>query len=98
MLTTKGRRTTSALIASLLIAAASSASGQSALYGAGLQAWLGCWSADLSSAPAGTAPTIVCITPTASVDVADVSTIQDGRLVSRETLDATGRPRPIDAS
>jgi hypothetical protein len=32
------------------------------------------------------------------VDVADVSTIQDGRLLPRETLDATGRPRPIDAA
>lgn len=97
MSTTRARRTASAAAAWLLIAATSSASGQSAVYGAGLQAWLGCWSADLSAAPGG-APTIVCITPTASVDVADVSTIQEGRIVARETLDATGRPRPLDAS
>lgn len=93
-----GRASVSALVAALLLVGASSAAGQSAIYGAGLQAWLGCWSADLSAARADAAPSIVCITPTANVDVADLITVQEGRVVARETLDATGRPRAIDAA
>jgi hypothetical protein len=94
------RRTTrvSALAAVLLAAAVSNASAQSAIYGAGLQAWLGCWSADLAAPRTDAAPTVVCITPTANVDVADVLTVQGGRVVARETLDATGRSRPIDGA
>jgi hypothetical protein len=93
-----GRASGSALAVALLLAGASSAAGQGAIYGAGLQAWQGCWSADLSAARADAAPSIVCITPTASVDVADLFTVQEGRVVARETLDATGRPRAIDAA
>jgi hypothetical protein len=95
---TTGRASGSALAAALLLAAASGAGGQSAIYGAGLQAWMGCWSADLSAARADAAPSIVCITPTPNVDVADLFTVQDGRVVARETLDASGRPRAIDAA
>jgi hypothetical protein len=98
VLGTRGTAGASALAAALLAAAVSSAPGQTAIYGAGLQAWLGCWSAELSAVRTDAAPTIVCITPTASVDIADVLTVQDGRIVARETLDATGRPRPIDAA
>ena len=94
----KGRASVSALAAALLLVGASSATGQSAIYGAGLQAWLGCWSADLSAGRADAAPSIVCITPTANVNVADLFTVQDGKVVARETLDATGRPRAIDAA
>ena len=94
-----GRRArASALTAALLAAGVSSASAQSAIYGAGLQAWLGCWSADLSGLRTDAAPTVVCIAPTSNVDVADVLTVQDGRVVARETLDATGRSRPIDGA
>lgn len=93
------RMTSASAIAALLLAAGvSSASAQSAIYGAGLQAWLGCWSADLSALRTDAEPTIVCITPTSNVDVADVLTVQGGRVVARETLDATGRPRPIGGS
>ena len=96
-----GTRTTagiSALAAALLAVGVPAAQAQSAIYGAGLQAWLGCWSADLSSVRTDEAPTIVCITPTANVDVADVVTVQNGRVVARETLDATGRPRALDGA
>lgn len=82
----------------MLVACGSRAAGQSAIYGAGLQAWLGCWSADVTSARAGATPSIVCITPTARADVADVLIVEGGRIVARETLDATGRPRPIAAA
>ena len=87
----------SALAAVLLAASARVAGGQSAIYGAGLQAWLGCWSAEAWAARVGEAPPIVCIVPTADRNLADVLTVHDGRIVSRETLDASGRPRAIDA-
>ena len=93
-----GRAGASALALTLLLASAPGAAGQSAIYGAGLQAWLGCWSADLSAARADAAPSIVCITPTANVNVAELITVQDGSVVAREMLDATGRPRAIDAA
>ena len=95
----KRRTATASLLAAVLLAAgASRATAQSAIYGAGLQAWLGCWSAELSAARSDAPPTIVCITPARSVDVADVTTVQDGKIVGRETLDATGRSRAIDAA
>jgi len=87
----------SLLVAAMLAAGVSSAAAQTAIYGAGLQAWLGCWSADPSPARGATSA-IVCITPTARADVAEVLTVEEGRIVARETLDATGRSRPIDAA
>jgi hypothetical protein len=86
-----------ALAAGLLAASAAVADGQSAIYGAGLQAWLGCWSAEAWAAPVAEAPPVVCILPTADRNLAEVLTVHDGRIVSRETLDASGRPRAIDA-
>lgn len=98
MLGTRRTASNSALVAALLAASVSGAGAQTAVYGAGLQAWLGCWSAGPNGARAEPTPSIVCITPTAHVDVADVLAVQDGRIVARETLDATGRSRPIDAA
>ena len=82
-----------------LAAASAGGAQQAAIYGAGLQAWYGCWSADLASgARTDGPPSLVCIAPTANVNVADVLTLQDGKVVAHETLDATGRPKPIDAA
>jgi hypothetical protein len=87
----------------ILVAAALLGSGaprvhaQSAIYGAGLQAWLGCWSADLVTLRDGRAPSIVCIAPTSDANVADLYTVQDDRVVSRDVLDASGRRRAIAA-
>src|SRR5215207_7018089 len=90
-----------AVICTAAVVANTSAAGaqQAAIYGAGLQAWLGCWSGDpgadgRSDGP----PSVVCIAPTADVNVANVLTVQGGRIVGRETLDASGRSRPIDAA
>ena len=93
-----GRVSASALTAALLLIGASGAAGQSAIYGAGLQAWLGCWSAELSAVSSDAAPSILCITPTTNVNVAELLTVQGGRIVARETFDATGRRRAIDAA
>lgn len=82
--------------ATALLAIAGSASAQTAaIYGAGLEAWTGCWSAEQSLVPAG-AVRLVCITPTADVNVANVAAIVDGT-VARETIDATGRALVLQA-
>jgi hypothetical protein len=85
-----------AIIAATLALAASSAGAQTAaIYGAGLEAWTGCWSAELSPVPAG-AVRLVCISPTANANVANVATI-DGSVVAFETIDATGRTVTLQA-
>ena len=78
---------------------ASSGAQQYAGPGPRWNAWLGCWSA----APADTsrflnAPParIVCVAPTADGDVAEISSIADGKLVSRDRIDASGRTQAVD--
>jgi hypothetical protein len=63
--------------------------------------WLGCWSAapaDHPTVAGADAPRIVCITPTRDPDVVDISAIADGKIVSRDHLDASGRPQAIDGA
>jgi hypothetical protein len=88
-------RLASLAAATLAIAASAAGAQTAAIYGAGLEAWTGCWSAEQTLTPAGAGP-LVCITPTADVNVADVATI-DGSVVVREAIDATGRPRALQA-
>jgi hypothetical protein len=85
-------------LAAVLASAGPVAAGaQSAIYGAGLQAWLGCWAAEPVVTRTDGSAAIVCVTPTSDQNVADLLTIVDGRVLSREKLDASGRQRPIDA-
>jgi hypothetical protein len=86
-----------ALAVALLAADTRIAEGQSAIYGAGLQAWLGCWSAEPWAARGEAPPPIVCIAPTADRNVAEIFTVRDDGVVSRDTMDASGRSRPLRA-
>ncbi|MEP6731084.1 MAG: hypothetical protein ABJE10_10625 [bacterium] len=86
------------LAASALFAATSSAQ---SMTGPRWQAWIGCWTATLpgggqygSSSFSGP---VVCVTPTSDANVVEVSAISDGKVVSRDRLDASGRETPIDA-
>jgi hypothetical protein len=84
------------LAAAITLALATSASAQTAaIYGAGLEAWTGCWSAELNPAPAG-AIRLVCISPTANVNIANDATI-DGNDDAYEAIDATGRTLTLQA-
>lgn len=63
--------------------------------------WHGCWTA----APAGRvvengpdAPRTVCVTPTRDPDVVEISAISEGKVVSRDRIDASGRPQAIDGT
>jgi hypothetical protein len=63
--------------------------------------WLGCWSAapnDQPTVAGADAPRIVCITPTRDADVVDISAIADGKVVSRDHIDASGRPQAINGT
>jgi hypothetical protein len=63
--------------------------------------WTGCWAPVVASAAGvreGTAPgMLVCISPTSNDQVVNVSTIADGKVVSQQTLDASGREQPLTA-
>ena len=87
-------RRVASLTAMLAIAASATGAQTAAIYGAGLQAWTGCWAPEENLTPGRIAP-LLCITPTANVNVAQVASI-DGNLVALETLDATGRPLALD--
>lgn len=61
------------------------------------QAWLGCWTAVAPDALLPSAGPLVCITPTSSADVVNVATLQDGKLLSTRTIDATGVTQAMEA-
>jgi hypothetical protein len=93
------------IVASATSALALSAAPSEAQNSAGRrwQAWVGCWTgipADEFAAVREnvTAPTTVCITPSADADVVDVTTVADGKVVSRTKLDASGREQRVEAA
>ena len=97
------RMSAAGLAASALAILALSAPQAHAQYAPGPRwlGWLGCW----SGAPAGltiengpTAPRTVCITPTRDADVVDISATSEGKVVSRDHIDASGRPQAIDGT
>jgi hypothetical protein len=61
------------------------------------QAWLGCWQATGATAHVPgdtTGPSVMCVIPTESMSAVDIATVQDGKIVRRERLDATGAHQP----
>jgi hypothetical protein len=86
-----------ALLATLLVVSATASRAQTAaIYGAGLQAWTGCWAREETLTPAGVTR-FVCVVPSSNVNVVQVAAIE-GSIVAQETLDATGRLAPLEAS
>ena len=84
-----------ALAATALVA---TTSGAQASAGPRWQAWLGCWAPTPAGGQIGVAsgPT-VCITPTADANVVEIVSIGDGKIISRDRLDASGAEVPITA-
>ncbi|MEO8336627.1 MAG: hypothetical protein ABI664_16720 [bacterium] len=62
--------------------------------------WHGCWTAAPSGQVIenGPAPRTVCITPTRDADVVDIAAIADGKILTRDRIDASGRPQAIDGT
>ena len=101
-MTTLIRRITLATVAAAALAAAipTSSGAQQIVLGPRWQGWLGCWSAAPAQRLRETgpdAPRIVCITPTADGDAVDISAIAEGRVVSRDRIDASGTTHAIEA-
>lgn len=65
----------------------------------GWQGWIGCWTAEANrSSPIVLAGgPFVCVLPTSDANVVEVATVADGKVVSRQHIDASGEARPIDA-
>ena len=86
----------------LAVVATTSLSAQQARVGPKWLAWVGCWTASVPGASAfATQPdngTLVCITPSAQgAETVDVTTVNDGKVVSTQRLDASGAERQVDA-
>ena len=97
------RRITLATVAAAALASATptSSGAQQIVLGPRWQAWLGCWSATPAEQWRETgpdAPRIVCITPTADGDVVDISAIAEGKVMSRDRIDASGTTHAVEAT
>lgn len=85
------------LAAALLAVAASAHAQPSSAPETQWESFLGCWTSSPANAPAAAAR-IVCITPASRSDVVDVTVIADGRVVARDTIDASGNARTVESS
>ena len=81
-----------------LVVVATTASAQQARVGPKWAGWVGCWTTSAPGAPAAENGGVVCITPSAQGgDAVDVTTIDDGKVVSTQRIDASGAERALDA-
>lgn len=84
----------------LVALTASAAAAQQASAGPKWQGWLGCWTPAPSAEAIFETPAngmFVCISPTASPDVVTFTTIENGKQVSQQTVDASGKEQPLTA-
>jgi len=86
----------------ILVVTAATAGAQRAPVGPKWLAWTGCWTAsppgESAFLPAPSRGPVVCITPSSSGDAADFTTIDSGKVVSTQRIDASGAEGPVDAS
>jgi hypothetical protein len=79
---------------------ASASAAQQASAGPKWQGWLGCWTPAPSAEAIFETPAsgmFVCISPTANADVVTFTTIENGKQVSQQTVDASGKEQPLGA-
>ena len=90
----------SAVITALVMAASSPAHAQQAGPGPRWLGLLGCWSIAQSGSAQDSQRDgrIVCITPTPDANVAEISAIADGKVVTRDRVDASGRTYPLQVT
>src|SRR5437879_792645 len=91
MTNTMIRRTSGAAAVALALALLTSpASAQTS--GPRWQAWMGCWAPSLTArntVDLKVAP-VVCVSPTSNADAAELVTMNDTKVLSRDTIDASG--------
>jgi hypothetical protein len=88
------RRTVGACLFVLALVAPHAASAQGGSPDPRWHAWVGCWTAATSPTDAAYRP--VCVVPAPGTSAVDVVTITDGRVASREHIEANGERRPSD--
>lgn len=89
-----------AIAAALGFVALTAAGAQQTSAGPKWQAWLGCWTSAAPGESYGSAQfaaPIVCITPTSNADVVEVATLADGKVIKRDSIDASGREKAIQS-
>ncbi|MEP6731085.1 MAG: hypothetical protein ABJE10_10630 [bacterium] len=94
-------RTSSAALTAIAFALATPSSAHAqTVAGPRWLGWLGCWSVAPADGPTEglNAPRTVCITPTSDADVVNISAVAEGKIVSRDRIDASGRPQAIEAN
>lgn len=80
-----------------LLVVAPRASAQLTAANARWQAWVGCWQQDdPTQSPLAPGAPLVCVVPTATASAVDVVTVDSGKVVSRYTVDASGREHPVN--
>jgi hypothetical protein len=83
----------------ILAIASSAAAAQQASVGPKWQGWIGCWTAspagESAFAPAPANGPVVCITPSLG-DAVDVTTVDAGKIVSTQRIDASGAERALE--
>ncbi|HET9797866.1 MAG TPA: hypothetical protein VFP90_07755, partial [Gemmatimonadaceae bacterium] len=89
-------------LAALGIAAAAATTAHAEQLGPKWQGWVGCWTPTTAGVADFTEPAanamFVCITPAASgADAVDVTTIDGGKVVSTQRIDASGAEQPLEA-
>jgi hypothetical protein len=89
------------LAAVALVTVAATAAAQTNSVQSRWDAWLGCWkAAELTtasvSAPAAARP-LVCVTRTSLSSAVEIATLQNGAVVARDTIDASGQQRAVSA-
>jgi hypothetical protein len=88
-------------LAALGIAAVAATAARAEQLGPKWQGWIGCWTptaAGVSVAEPSANAMFVCITPAASgADAVDVTTIDGGKVLSTQRIDASGAERPLEA-
>ena len=63
------------------------------------RAWLGCWAAAVdTSRLLSPGSRVVCVAPTDDANIVDVSAFSDGQVLSRDRIDASGRPHVVDVN
>jgi hypothetical protein len=82
-----------AVVAVAATALLASTGGAQSAVGPRFQAWLGCWTA--TQAVLGAPGPTGCVTPTADQNVVEITTIGDGKIVSRDRLDGSGNDAAI---
>jgi hypothetical protein len=87
------------LSAVVLMSVATAAAAQANVIQPRWDAWLGCWQPTESIAPSVSAAArpLVCVTRTNVVSAVEIATLQNGVVVSRDTIDASGQQHDVSS-